>query len=115
MGVRKGGRREARTTGAGAIPEAPGIKAERRQNLNSKKINDELREKISGALSLLPERERKVLEMRFGINGCAPSTFREIGLYFNVTLERIRQIEARALRRLSNHERSGKLNNDLNH
>ena len=48
----------------------------------------------------LPERERAVLELRYGLAGREPMTLDEIGLEFGVTRERIRQVESRAVRRL---------------
>jgi len=57
-------------------------------------------EALSKALSLLGERERQVLELRFGLNGCAPLTLDEVGRTFNVTRERIRQIENQSLKKL---------------
>jgi RNA polymerase primary sigma factor len=58
------------------------------------------------ALATLPERERIVLEMHFGLNGGYSYTLEEIGLIFNVSRERIRQIKAKALRRLRHPKRS---------
>jgi RNA polymerase primary sigma factor len=59
-----------------------------------------LKERLGHVLKLLTERERKILEMRFGlVDGCG-HTLEEIGCLYNVTRERIRQIEARALRKL---------------
>jgi RNA polymerase primary sigma factor len=52
------------------------------------------------ALSVLPIREREVLEMRFGLTGAHPHTLEEVGRVFNVSRERIRQIESHALRKL---------------
>ncbi len=57
-------------------------------------------EALSRALSMLGERERKVLELRFGLNGEAPRTLDEVGRAFNVTRERIRQIENHSLKKL---------------
>jgi RNA polymerase primary sigma factor len=57
-------------------------------------------EALSRALSMLGDRERKVLELRFGLNGEAPRTLDEVGRAFNVTRERIRQIENHALKKL---------------
>ena len=58
-------------------------------------------EALARALSLLNERERQVLELRFGLNGEAPCTLDEVGRAFEVTRERIRQIENHALKKLS--------------
>jgi RNA polymerase primary sigma factor len=57
-------------------------------------------EQVQGALAALPERERVVLQLRFGLEGHRPHTLREIGLRLGLTHERTRQIEAAALRRL---------------
>src|SRR5579872_738434 len=57
-------------------------------------------EALSRALSMLGDRERKVLELRFGLNGEAPRTLDEVGRAFNVTRERIRQIENHSLKKL---------------
>lgn len=59
-----------------------------------------LRENIEEVLSALSDREGKVLEMRFGLRGAKPMTLEEVGREFGVTRERIRQIEAKALRKL---------------
>jgi RNA polymerase primary sigma factor len=60
----------------------------------------QLKEKLEHVMKLLTERERKILEMRFGlVDGCG-HTLEEIGCLYNVTRERIRQLEAKALRKL---------------
>jgi RNA polymerase primary sigma factor len=58
------------------------------------------REDIERALDSLPERERKVIELRFGLNGGQPCTLEEVGRAFGVTRERIRQIENNTLKKL---------------
>ena len=58
------------------------------------------REDIDRALDSLPERERKVIELRFGLTGSQPCTLEEVGRAFGVTRERIRQIENNTLKRL---------------
>ncbi len=58
------------------------------------------REDIDKALDSLPERERKVIELRFGLTGAQPCTLEEVGRAFGVTRERIRQIENNTLKRL---------------
>ena len=63
-----------------------------------------LREKLSDVLTTLTERERKILEMRFGLADGYERTLEEIGKMYNVTRERIRQIEAKALRKLRHYE-----------
>ena len=65
-----------------------------------------LQEQVQGVLSTLPPREQEVLKMRFGLEDGYSLTLEEVGLYFNVTRERIRQIEAKALRRLRHPRRS---------
>src|SRR5579872_3857476 len=57
-------------------------------------------ETLSRALALLGERERRVIELRFGLNGGNPQTLDEVGRAFNVTRERVRQIENHALKKL---------------
>jgi len=74
-----------------------------------------LQEQLGGVLSTLPEREQEVLKMRFGLDDGYSLTLEEVGLYFNVTRERIRQIEAKALRRLRHPKRSRKLKDYLDH
>ena len=59
-----------------------------------------LKEKLSEVLSSLTERERKVLEMRFGLGDGYARTLEEVGKQYKVTRERIRQIEAKALRKM---------------
>jgi len=59
-----------------------------------------LKDKLTNVLSSLSERERKVLELRFGIGDGYPRTLEEVGKQFRVTRERIRQIEAKALRKM---------------
>ncbi len=68
-----------------------------------------LKEQMDDVLSTLTERERKVLKLRFGINDGYPRTLEEVGSIFNVTRERVRQIEAKALRKLRHPTRSRKL------
>jgi RNA polymerase primary sigma factor len=59
-----------------------------------------LKDKLSNVLCSLSERERKVLELRFGLGDGYSRTLEEVGKQFNVTRERIRQIEAKALRKM---------------
>ena len=72
-----------------------------------------LQELINEVLSTLPEKEQKVLRMRFGLDDGYSHTLEEVGYVFNVTRERIRQIEAKALRRLKHPTRSRKLKDYL--
>ena len=74
-----------------------------------------LQEQLSGVLSTLPVREQEVLKMRFGLDDGYSLTLEEVGLCFNVTRERIRQIEAKALRRLRHPKRSRPLKDYLDH
>ncbi|MDR2103686.1 MAG: RNA polymerase sigma factor RpoD [Treponema sp.] len=74
-----------------------------------------LQEQLSLVLSTLPAREQEVLKMRFGLDDGYSLTLEEVGLYFNVTRERIRQIEAKALRRLRHPKRSRRLKDYLDH
>ncbi len=68
-----------------------------------------LKEEIATALSTLTPREAKVLSLRFGLEDGHPRTLEEVGKEFNVTRERIRQIEAKALRKLRHPNRSKRL------
>ena len=72
-----------------------------------------LRESIEEVLGNLDERESKVLGLRFGLFGETPKTLEEVGRIFNVTRERIRQIEAKALRKLRHPSRRKKLQDYL--
>jgi RNA polymerase primary sigma factor len=72
-----------------------------------------LKEQLHEILDSLSERERKVLEMRFGLSDGQGRTLEEVGLAFGVTRERIRQIEAKALRKLRHPIRSRKLRDYL--
>jgi len=76
-------------------------------------IHQSLKEQIQEALKSLTEREAKVLEMRFGLKDGNEHTLEEVGQKFNVTRERIRQIEAKALRKLRHPSRSKKLKSFL--
>jgi len=68
-----------------------------------------LREQVQNALAALTDREREVLELRYGLVDGKDHTLEEVGQYFNVTRERIRQIEAKALRKLRHPTRSHQL------
>jgi RNA polymerase primary sigma factor len=72
-----------------------------------------LKEQIRSALGVLSEREREVLEMRFGLTDGQDHTLEEVGKHFGVTRERIRQIEAKALRKLRHPTRSRQLRDYL--
>ena len=68
-----------------------------------------LKEQMDDVLTTLTERESKVLKLRFGVNDGYPRTLEEVGSIFNVTRERVRQIEAKAVRKLQHPVRSRQL------
>ncbi|PIW67602.1 MAG: RNA polymerase sigma factor RpoD [Candidatus Omnitrophica bacterium CG12_big_fil_rev_8_21_14_0_65_42_8] len=72
-----------------------------------------LKEEMDNILNTLTEREKRVLRLRFGIGDGYPRTLEEVGSIFNVTRERVRQIEAKALRKLRHPTRSRRLKNFL--
>ena len=72
-----------------------------------------LREQVQSALTSLSDREREVLELRFGLKDGKDHTLEEVSRYFDVTRERIRQIEAKALRKLRHPSRSRQLRDYL--
>lgn len=72
-----------------------------------------LREQIEQVLCTLTDRERRVLKLRFGLDDGRPRTLEEVGKEFDVTRERIRQIEAKALRKLRGPKKSNKLKDYL--
>ncbi|MFZ5879994.1 MAG: sigma-70 family RNA polymerase sigma factor [Chloroflexota bacterium] len=74
---------------------------------------DMLREQVQSALTVLSDRERQVLELRFGLMDGKDHTLEEVSRHFNVTRERIRQIEAKALRKLRHPTRSRQLRDYL--
>jgi RNA polymerase primary sigma factor len=73
-----------------------------------------LKEQLIDVLGTLTQREEKVLRLRFGIEDGRTRTLEEVGREFQVTRERIRQIEAKALRKLRHPSRSKKLKDFLN-
>lgn len=73
-----------------------------------------LRQQLMEILGTLSEREAKVLRLRYGLDDGRPRTLEEVGKEFNVTRERVRQIEAKALRKIRNPNRSNKLRDFLN-
>ncbi|MCQ9207482.1 MAG: sigma-70 family RNA polymerase sigma factor, partial [Omnitrophica bacterium] len=72
-----------------------------------------LKEQMGGVLDTLTEREKKVLRLRFGIGDGYPRTLEEVGTIFSVTRERVRQIEAKALKKLRHPIRARRLKNFL--
>ncbi len=70
--------------------------------VEEKVIDEVLEKEISDLLDKLPEKERRVIELRFGLRGEEPRTLREIGDILNISRERVRQLETRALRKLRN-------------
>ncbi len=85
------------------------IKDERNVNPEEYATNELLKDEISGVLLTLTEREEKVIRLRFGLEDGKTRTLEEVGQLFGVTRERIRQIEAKALRKLRHPSRSRKL------
>ena len=75
--------------------------------------NQILKEQLAEIISTLSDREQKIIKLRFGIGGGRPHTLEEVGAEFSVTRERIRQIEAKALRKLRHPSRSRKLKDYL--
>ena len=73
-----------------------------------------LREQLNEVLHTLTPREEQVLRLRFGLEDGRQRTLEEVGQQFNITRERIRQIEAKALRKLRHPSRSKKLRDYLN-
>ena len=89
------------------------IKDERSMSPEEYATNEILKEEIGNVLMTLQEREREVLELRFGLIDGTSHTLEEVGKRFNVTRERIRQIEAKALRKLRHPSRAKKLKDFL--
>ena len=90
------------------------IKDESNMSPEEYAINEVLKDDISLVLKTLTEREEEVLKLRFGLVDGTSRTLEEVGNIFNVTRERIRQIEAKALRKLRHPSRSRKLKEYLN-
>ena len=76
-------------------------------------INLNLKEQTESVLKTLTPREEKVIKMRFGVGDGSEHTLEEVGQQFSVTRERIRQIEAKALRKLKHPSRSRKMRSFL--
>ena len=90
------------------------IKDERSLSPEEYATNEILKEEISAVLDTLQSREKQVLELRFGLIDGTCYTLEEVGKRFNVTRERIRQIEAKALRKLRHPSRAKKLKDFMN-
>ena len=90
------------------------IKDERNMSPEEYATNEMLKDEISEVLLTLTEREEKVIRLRFGLEDGKSRTLEEVGQMFGVTRERIRQIEAKALRKLRHPSRSRKLKDFLN-
>ncbi|MEG0826342.1 MAG: RNA polymerase sigma factor RpoD [Bacilli bacterium] len=89
------------------------IKDERNMSPEDYTTNELLKDEISDVLLTLTEREEKVIRLRFGLEDGKSRTLEEVGQLFGVTRERIRQIEAKALRKLRHPSRSRKLRDYL--
>ena len=76
-------------------------------------LHDSMRDVVKDILDSLTPREAKVLRMRFGVEMSTDHTLEEVGKQFDVTRERIRQIEAKALRKMRHPSRSDKLKSFL--
>ena len=90
------------------------VKDERSMSPEEYTIHEMLKDEISDVLLTLTEREEQVLRLRFGLDDGSCKTLEEVGQMFGVTRERIRQIEAKALRKLRHPSRSRKLKDFLN-
>ena len=90
------------------------VKDERSMSPEEFTIHELLKDEISSVLLTLTEREEQVLRLRFGLDDGSCKTLEEVGQMFGVTRERIRQIEAKALRKLRHPSRSRKLKDFLN-
>ena len=90
------------------------VKDERTMSPEEYTVHELLKDEISDVLLTLTEREEQVLRLRFGLDDGCSKTLEEVGQMFGVTRERIRQIEAKALRKLRHPSRSRKLKDFLN-
>ena len=79
------------------------------ENPEQSAINMTMREDIDSVLDSLSEKEADVLRYRYGLNGSSSMSLKEVGDVFNLTKERIRQIEKKALRRLQHPQRMSRL------
>jgi len=93
------------------LDQIPDLESE---NPEERIVRKSLQRTVRTALSTLPERESEIIRMRFGIGSYDEHTLEEVGEKYNVTRERIRQIERKAFRRLLHHSRSRHLKQYLN-
>ena len=89
------------------------VSDQNQMTLYDKVSRELLKDALSKVLETLSPRERKVLVMRFGLDDGKPKTLEEVGKEFKVTRERIRQIEAKAIRKLKHPTRARKLKDFL--
>ena len=89
------------------------VEDEERDSPEDSAANQILKEQLSEIIATLPDREQKIIRLRFGIGGGRPHTLEEVGNEFDVTRERIRQIEAKALSKLRKNKDTKKLHEYL--
>ena len=89
------------------------VEDEERDSPEDSAANQILKEQLSEIISTLTDREQKIIRLRFGIGGGRPHTLEEVGAEFDVTRERIRQIEAKALSKLRKNKDTKKLHEYL--
>ena len=89
------------------------VEDEERDSPEDSAANQILKEQLSEIIATLSEREQKIIRLRFGIGGGRPHTLEEVGAEFDVTRERIRQIEAKALSKLRKNKDTKKLHEYL--
>ena len=89
------------------------VEDEERTSPEDSAANQILKEQLSEIIATLTDREQKIIRLRFGIGGGRPHTLEEVGNEFDVTRERIRQIEAKALSKLRKNKDTKKLHNYL--
>ena len=89
------------------------VEDEERDSPEESAANQILKEQLSEIIATLTDREQKIIRLRFGIGGGRPHTLEEVGAEFDVTRERIRQIEAKALSKLRKNKDTKKLHEYL--
>ena len=89
------------------------VEDEERDSPEDSAANQILKEQLSEIIATLTDREQKIIRLRFGIGGGRPHTLEEVGAEFDVTRERIRQIEAKALAKLRKNKETKKLHEYL--